>query len=356
MRRVALALLAVAAALVTGQLARARAGATDASGPTTDRAWQLWEAAIQDGTTRLERWREPQVDSIARALVGGNLRAVATVESLYQAGVFGPAGSARARAAAHGAFKRSARGPFDYIVEIAAQSVVRQSEERELRRPFEETFVNMGAFPVVALARVWIGRDRFRVDYDAPADFRHVSDMMIGVPSETRTEVVRVRGGDRRMLRMAYPAGAHGTLELLFDATYRGVVERRTVVDRGDTLDLVIVRDVEGLYVRKWGLHALGGVATWRNHAGTSVASGRLRVGAAAYFPRIELRLPWFLPDLGLDDLRDFHVPRPIWERRFVSRMEGQPPWLGIEPTGSMSEWEAEGPRPQVLEEIFPDL
>jgi len=350
-RRAAFAVLLLGLGLIAG-----RAGAPDTAGAPAERAWRRWEAAIRDGTARLERWREPQVDSIARALVDGNLGAVAEIDSLYRAGAYGPPGSEAARAAAHGVFKCRARGPFDYIAELAADSVVRQSEERELRRPFEETFANMGAFPVVALARVWIGRDRFRVDYDAPADFQHISEMMIGVRSVTRAEVVSLSEADRRMLRMAYPAGAHGVLELLFDSTYRGVLERRTVVDRGDTLDLVIVRDVEGLYVRKWGLHRLEGVATWRNHAGRPSASGHLRVGAAAYFPHIELRLPWFLPDLGLADLRDFHVPRPIWERRFVEQVEGQPAWLGLQPTGGMAGWEAEGPRPRVLEDIFPDF
>ena len=99
----------------------------------------------------------------------------------------------------------------DYIAALAADSVVRESDERELRRPFEEAFVNMGALPI--------------------------------------------------------------------DAIYRGVVAQRAVIDRGDTLDLLIVRDVEGLYVRKWGLHLLGGVATWRNHAGGPIAP--VRMGSA---------------------------------------------------------------------------
>jgi hypothetical protein len=355
-RRVALAVLLLLLGLVAGEWVAARAGAPDAPEPRADRAWRLWEDAIRDGSTRVKHWREPQADSIARALVDGNLRAVAAIDSLYRAGAFGPPGSAPALAAAHGAFKRRARGSFDYIAALAADSVVRQSEERELRRPFEETFVNMGAFPIDALARVWLGRDRFRVDYDAPANYQRSSELMIGVPAAVRAEVVRLPRADRRLLCMSYPAGARGTLELLFDSIYRGVVEQRTVIDRGDTLDLVIVRDVEGLYVRRWGLHLLGGVATWRNHAEAPAAPGRIRVGAAAYFPHIELRLPGFLPDLGLDDLRDFHVPRPIWERRYVGRAEAHPPWLGLEPTGAMTDWEAEGPRPRVLEEIFPDL
>lgn len=353
MRIVALAVLLLLLARMAGEVVAARSGAPD---PPGDRAWRLWEDAIRDGKVRVEHWREAQADSIACALVDGNLRAVAVIGSLHRAGAFGPVGSERARAAAHAAFKRHARGPFDYIAALAADSVVRQSDERELRRPFEETFVNMGAFPIDALTRVWLGRDRFRLDYDAPANYQRFSELMIGAPAAIRAEVVRLRGTDRRMLRMSYPAGTHGTIELLFDAIYRGVVEQRTVIDRGDTLDLVIVRDVEGLYVRKWGLHLLGGVATWRNHAGGAIAPVRMRVGAAAYFPRIELRLPGFLPDLGLDDLRDFHVPRPIWERRYVGQAEVHPPWLGLEPTGAMTDWEAEGPRPQVLEEIFPDL
>jgi hypothetical protein len=208
----------------------------------------------------------------------------------------------------------------------------------------------MGAFPYDRLARARVGHGRFRMDYDLVEGFRTTAEMMVGRRAEIRVERVRLHDAERPLLRMEYPSGAHGTLEMLFDSPYRGVVERRTVVDRGDTLDLVLVREIEGVYVRKWGIHRLGGLATWRGRA-----PGAARVGAAAYFPAIKLRLPWFLPDLGLADLREFHVPHPVWERDFVRDPRRHPEWLGLDPTGAMTDWESEGPRPRLLDEVFPD-
>jgi hypothetical protein len=315
----------------------------------TDPGWRDWDDAIAQGRVRVERWTEPEVDALCGDIAEGNRRAAAGIDSLYRAGYFGAPGTPQAQRAARVALMIRARTAFDYIADLAAaDSCVRETEERELRRPYGEEYVNLGAFPYTPLKRARIGRGRFQMVYDLAAGFRATVEMMVDVPTTLFVEPASKGGGPR--LRMDYQPGPEGTIEMLFDETYRGVVERRTVVDRGDTLDLVVFRDLEGVWVRKWGTHRLGGVASWRSRPGAPP-----RAGAVAYFPNIHLSLPLFLPNLGLQDLRDFHVPRPIWSREFV-REQRAPVWLGLEPTGAMDDWDGVGERPEVLEEIFRNL
>jgi hypothetical protein len=338
------------ALLVLALLAPRAGGAAppDSTGAAADSAWRAWDGEIDSGRVRLERWVEPRVDSLCRSLADFNRREITRLDSLYCAGRFGAPGTDPAMRAARAAFRVVARNSFDYIAEIADDdSRVRETDGRELVRPFDVSYVNMGAFPVTALRRALVGRGRFRMEYDLKPGLSAVEETMVDSPTRIRVE----KADDGRLrLCMGYPSGANGTLEMLFDPIYRGEVERRTVVDRGDTLDLVVVRNIEGSAVRKWGLHRMGGLAAWRSRPGAPV-----RVGAAAYFPRMHLRLPLFLPDLGLDDLREFHVPRPIWDRAFVHERRA-PAWLGLDPTGAIDDWESEGETPRVLDEIFPDL
>jgi hypothetical protein len=315
----------------------------------TDPGWRVWDDAIDQGRVRVVRWTEPKVDALCRDIAEGNRRAVAGIDSLYRTGYFGALDTPQAQRAARVALMIRARTAFDYIADLAAaDSCVRETDERELSAPYGEKYVNLGAFPYTPLKRARIGRGRFQMVYNLVAGFSATVEMLVDVPTTLLVEPGSKECGPR--LRMDYQPGPEGTIEMLFDATYRGVVERRTVVDRGDTLDLVIFRDLEGVWVRKWGTHRLGGVASWRSRPGAPA-----RVGAAAYFPNIHLNLPFFLPNPGLQDLRDFHVPRPIWTRAFV-REQRAPAWLGLDPTGGMDDWEGVGERPRVLEEIFPNL
>ncbi len=320
--------------------------------------WGDWEARAETLGTHWQRLQEGEVTRLVRRVEQRNLEAVARIDSLYRQGAFGPPGQERTQHAAQRALKVSALSAFDYIADLATgDSCVYETDEASVCRPFGQTYVNTGAFPFTNLLRGRVGAGRFRMDYNLQEGFRTRIEMMVGRPSEIFVDRARVDRAEQLLLRMEYPSGTHGTIELLFASPYRGIVSRRTIVDRGDTLEMVLVEGIEGGYVRKFGLHRMGGLACWRSRAdGTALSEGRIRVGAAAYFPHIELRLPWFLPDLGLSDVREFHVPHPIWERRYVIDREGLPEWLGLDPSGAMLDWSGEGPRPKILDEIFPDL
>jgi hypothetical protein len=65
--------------------------------------------------------------------------------------------------------------------------------------------------------------------------------------------------------------------------------------------------------------------------------------------------LPFFLPNIGLDDLREFDLPGPViamdWARAHPSTS-----WVGVSPDAFFHPWEAIGPCPVEVERRFPDL
>jgi hypothetical protein len=81
----------------------------------------------------------------------------------------------------------------------------------------------------------------------------------------------------------------------------------------------------------------------------------RPRAGAYAYFPRISIALPFFLPDLGLDDLREFDLPNPVVSMDWV-RAHPSTPWMTVSPDAFFHPWEAIGPLPAEVDRRFPDL
>jgi hypothetical protein len=129
------------------------------------------------------------------------------------------------------------------------------------------------------------------------------------------------------------------------------------IEDRGDSLELVMIYDLRGVYARKAGVHVLGALVAWRSIVAGDDPPANPRMGACAYFPRLTFILPTFLPDLGLDDLRDFAYPQPVAPKSwFYYPHRYLPPWVTATSTEVFTRWRSQGPRPRILSELFPDL
>jgi len=162
------------------------------------------------------------------------------------------------------------------------------------------------------------------------------------------------RPGSR--VQLEFPTSQYKVVDLLYEPRFCGRIRVERMVDRGDTLEVQLLQDLEGLSVHRWGVHRLAAIILWRSVTrGTRIrdaAPGGLRL-----FPGIKLRLPAFLPDLGFDDLRDFDLPSPIFSYEWFNRMETDgPEWIAVHRGGTMSPWNALGPRPAFLDQLCPDL
>jgi hypothetical protein len=117
-----------------------------------------------------------------------------------------------------------------------------------------------------------------------------------------------------------------------------------------------LLEDVDGFYVKKWGTHKCGGIVLWRSLlANGDRPTSEDCIGGAAYFPGLRLHLPGPLPDVDLDDLREFPGVQPLIAADRCSRA-GFPAWLAVGPDGAFRSWQSEGEIPQIVRDWFPDL
>jgi hypothetical protein len=298
---------------------------------------------------------EAGVDSLCLRMTAANDAAWDRTDSLFSAGYFGAPSSAVAREKAATHFLLRSRHAFDYLADLGCAARTVRVNEGSLSVPFSDRYANTNAFPVVFLREGLVGRGGFCLSYDIHGKFDRRTKLG-GVALRVRNEPVEDEEGNKTVpgLSVEFLSRIHKSVDLLYLARFCGRIERETIIDRGDTLELVIISGIEGMYARKAGNHPLQALVTWRSMTHGDRDPARPRSGACAYFPRFQIQLR-FLPDLGLEDLRDFNLPSPVvalsWVRSHPSR-----PWMKVTPDAFYEPWETSGPRPLELDRRFPDL
>lgn len=308
-------------------------------------------------TTR-RPFTEPLVDSVGSAYDRHNLAVLARTDSLYRAGRFGSPKSDEAKKRARTHFQLRTWNGFRYTAAFGTpRTEVVFADNETPFRPFAQVYANTAVYPLRFIRDAQVGLGGFCVSYAMPAKYDEVI-----LDGGVRVRIYRddIRGDDDQrvpVLSREVPTSEHKSVEMLFSETFCGRVKTSRVVDRGDTLEMVALTDLSGIHIRKFGLHQLGGLAEWRSVTHGDSDPAKPRLGAAAYFPSIHLEMPLFLPDLGLDDLRNFDYPFPLMSAAwFRNPPANVPAWLRVESTGTVKDWESAGPRPSVLSEMFPDL
>jgi hypothetical protein len=296
------------------------------------------------------------IDSIGRSFSRHNHGLIVRADSLLRAGYFGETGSGDAVVEAKRYLQlRSWNAMYTISNLTDLRGGVARMEGSGHFNPLIEAYSNGAMYPLRHVEVGAVGEGSFCLRYKIPDEYDEV--FLLGSQKiRVRTHETKDADGRRvRVLSREWATGDGGKLELLFESSYTGRVHRETIVDRGDRLDLVVFYDIEGLYVRKHGTHKLSAMAIWRNALEGDEIPAHPRVGAAAYFPSIDIDLPWFLPDVGLQDLRDFAYPPPLLASSFLKNPGSLPTWIEIDDTGRFRRWESLGPRPEVLDERFPD-
>jgi len=300
---------------------------------------------------------EQGIDSVGRGLSRHNEGAFFETDSLYNSGRFGRPGSSEAREGARTHFGLRARSGIDYIVDMGLSQSTQVTEESALMEPFGLRYANTTLYPLRFLSRARAGHGGFCMEYQPPPDFEEVMPLG-GFPVKVYTTSISWKGAAPVAgLGVRFESAMHKNLDLLYATNYCGRVSSEIIVDRGDTLELRTLHDMDGIYVAKAGVHRMTAIICWRSLVRPFRDPERARLGACAYFPEISIRLPSFLPDLGLDDLRDFDVPQPVLEMDWFARRQTHlPDWIDVHLDGGFKPWRARGPRPKILEERFPDL
>lgn len=305
----------------------------------------------EDEGLAVTRWLgASEADSLGRALVERNAEALSIAPALASA-----VGASQDPELVRLAFQLTAVDGLALVVELATMPGYLRTRGDDPLGPLRDGYENVAVYPLRFVRRATIGEGSFCLEYQVPSHF-HESLRSGRLKLRMSTQWMTLPGGGRELVLVRdYPLGDDDTVEMIFRQRVCGKATALSVVDRGDSLQVFMVHDLEGIYVRKFGTHRLGALAMWR-----SVGSQRLRkprVGACAYFPRLKLSLPSFLPDLGLEDLREFGYPQPIMPRTWAMYPDQHlPAWLALTPTGAVAGWKSLGPRPAILESLLPDL
>ncbi len=303
----------------------------------------------------LQRFTSRMATDVAARISDWNLALIARTDSLLRAGFFGPPAATEAAGEAARYFKYHALTSMDFISYLSTQRrVAWESDEKEIA-PFYYQYANPGVYPVWGLRRVLLGGGAFCMDFDVAPGFD--AERMLGTRAvHLRADELKVDGVTGRVWSMEMDIPNDGKAHYLFSERYKGRLRQFVIEDGGRPLKVTLLEDVEGFYVRKWGTHKCGGLVLWR----TQLADGDRPgdgdcIGGAAYFPGLHLRLPGPLPDVDLDDLREFPGFQPLIAADRCNRADF-PAWLAVGSDGAFRSWGSEGEIPRIVRDWFPDL
>jgi len=308
---------------------------------------------IPDGT----RLTHAAIDSTGRYFSDFNVSVLATADSLYRAGVFGPVGENDSRRGARRYFQIYSWNAIKTISDLTERGLELARVDGDGHMdPLLSDFMNGAMYPLRHIDRARLGADGFCMRYNIPTKYKE-SFKYGGAKITVEAKEVKIDGEKTRVLSREWIDGKGDKIELYFKDVFCGRVVREEIMDRGDRLELTTFFDMEGLHVHRHGTHHVSAMISWRSVPEEGKVIENPRIGAAAYFPRIKVELPIFLPDIGVEDLRDFAYPPPLMVMdAFLSPEAYFPDWIEAVDSGQLKDWETVGPMPLILSERFPDL
>lgn len=330
----------------------------DSGLPGIDRPYSSCRYCELDGELPSRRLLESDVDSIGREISRRNHEVFLQADSLYRAGHFGPTDARESRRKARNHFQLRAETALDHIGRLASQpDSCFVTDQHAMLGPFGQSYSSTAVYPLRFLSRGVVGGGGFCMEYAIPQGHRG-EVLQGGIPLKISDDTVKAPGGDRiQVLSLELRSDLHSTIDLLYESRFCGLVLRETIIDRGDTLDLLIIDQIQGLYVQRAGVHRMQAILSWRNRVDGDRDPDNPRIGAYVYLPAIRIELPLFLPSLGLHDLRMFSLPQPIMRIDETGQwVEQDAKWINLMPGFGFTPWEPYGPIPDVIIERYPDL
>lgn len=358
--RPALGVPALAASLSLGgvtEVARAEALALPWSPPSVAGGGVKWQAACplcEPAGVRLVRLTAADAEAEGNRLAAWNAGQLARVDSLYLAGNFGSPGSGAADRGAHLMARLVTRNAYEALLRLASDSTtVYEASESDLVGTFSR-FSDPSLFPVTRLVRARFGLGRVCLRYDTSGEL----DTLVNLgEKQVRVQVEEnpLPGEEERVLCIHLPTGRDDVVQVLVAAHFSCAVQR--VQSEGPPAPAVlhVLDDMQGFWVRKWGVHRPRALVYWVTPDAQSLTALPTvpLVGARLYVPNLVLSLP-LLPDVGFEDLRELDLPQPIMT---LDVLRGPAPlgWLRASPASGFAGWASHGPVPADVRQRFPD-
>jgi hypothetical protein len=293
--------------------------------------------------------------AIGAAYADSNVARLARLDSLYQAGVFGPPQSGKARKQAHLLARLLTLNAYSYMIRFGTdRDTVWEADEAVLRPAFD-TFSDPGIVPLVRLVRARMGLGHMCAQYDLSQKVR-TETVIGGRHFAVRVDDVSIGGRQCRALVMDLPTSLHDVVEVCLTEHVCMDVEHRVVEGPPAPYEAYLIDHMQGLWVRKAGMHRPQAFVFWvtpRAPMREKTPETAL-VGARIYVPHLKLRLP-LIPDIGFEDLRTVDLPQPILPISYL-REKRYPAWLEAASIRGFEDWEGVGALPPEMRRRFPDL
>jgi hypothetical protein len=291
----------------------------------------------------------------ATALADENAVRIARIDARFRRGAFGDPSRRQAREKAHRLARVSLPNLYHYLFRFADdRDRAYETGPGPLARVAAE-FVEPLLFPVARLQRVRMGRGRACVQYDLR---QTVAGRTSTGGRSRRFHVTDVEIEDhlRRVLAINYQSASAKGVEILVAEHYSFEVAHVRVPGPPAPYDLFVVHSLDGVWVRHHGIHRPEAFAYWVSSAEPDSGRDALTplAGVRIYFPGLRFKLPSFLPDIDLEDLRTLSLPMPFLPASYV-RGQARPRWLEVDGEVDFEDWVGVGPLPAGVRARFPN-
>ena len=310
----------------------------------------------EDPSVPIVQLTPSDVDSLGRAYADFNAALFARLDAEMRAGKLGaPPDSREARRRAHLLGRMLSVNSIHYMVEFATDpDHIYEASEDALREAFER-YSDPGVYPIARMKRGRMGMGRICVRYDVSTDLDSTTNVG-GQDLRIRVTETEIEDERRRVLILELPTVLFSVVELVLDEHFTCKAEFSRSSGPPAPYDLYLFHSIEGMSLRKWGVHKPSAIMYWstpRDVERRSLPHTPL-VGSSVYVPGIRLELPSFLPDLSFEDLRLVDLPAPILTLPYLEN-EDFPEWIRRARPRGLKDWESYGPIPPDLRIRFPD-
>lgn len=290
----------------------------------------------------------------AGAIADANEARLARIDARLREGAYGPPGSPAAASAARVAARTSLLNVYHFLYGLGADpGRVVQADAAALDGVLRG-FTEPALFPIARLHRLRAGRGQVCLRYDL-SERASGETVLGGVRLRYAVKDETVGGRRGRVLSLVYRSGTVSHYEALLGEHYAFSVSKTLIPGPPSPYELFAFRDVQGGWIRRWGLHRPTAFAFWTSppELDNEAPAGPRIAGICIYIPRLRLVLP-LLPDIGLDDLRLLHLASPFLRIEYV-RGPTRPSWLPVDASLDFRDWASVGRPPPALSELFPD-
>jgi hypothetical protein len=298
------------------------------------------------------------IDSVGTEISNRNMDLVNRIDTAFHEGRYGDPDSDDSRREALAALIYNSETAFDFFLTLALQDdVIFSTSEPDLMEAFTSRFRNPGLYPIVNLVDARAGFGHFCVMFEVERDEKR--DIVVsGEKMSAWTEKVEIDDTTMQVVNIDMKTLSHDRVHVVYEEYSCGAVRTFDLEVGEQPLRIAVMEGLHGQYVRKWGFHRPAAVVLWKS-PGTEISpppADARYLGSAIYFPKLQLELPWFLPDIGFDDLRRFDFPEALLSIDAVNEVrERKMEWLEIKDNYRFANWEGEGEIPEFVHERFPD-